>query len=227
MSLNAMTDQRPSAPAGDTIIYLQTPTGNGDLDVLEADSWDMAEEEAKQATAADAPVDDADVESASTGSDSGTSSTGSTSSSSGTSSTGSTSSSSGASSSSSTSSSSGAGSTGSATSATASTTASAAASATGKMTAAVPTAVPANAAASLPKSDRYDFAGFCALTSIIFIAAGTVFTLMVTGDIGTGRAADPEEIRVDKALAGIAYVMALASGGLAVGSAIKTATGNS
>ncbi len=191
MSLNAMTDQRPSAPAGDTIIYLQTPTGNGDLDVLEADSWDMAEEEARQATTNDVALTDADIESASSSSSSGACSTGS------------------------------------ATSATASTTASAAASATGKMTAAVPTDAPSNAAASRPKSDRYDFAGFCALTSIIFIAAGTVFTLMVTGDIGTGRAADPEEIRVDKALAGIAYVMALASGGLAVGSAIKTATGNS
>ncbi len=215
MSLNAMTNQRPTVPAGDTIIYLQTPRGNGDLDVQEADSWDMAEEAAKQATAADAPVDDADVESASTSSDSGTSSTGSTSSSSG------------ASSASSTSSSSGAGSTGSATSASASTTASAAASAAGKMTAARPTAVPTAAPATQRRQQPYAFAIFCAISSIAAITTGTFFTLLATESLPTLRPQYPEEITADHVLSGVAYLAGLVTGGIAVGSAIKAATNNS
>ncbi len=180
-----MTNQRPTVPAGDAIIYSQTPRGNGDLDVQEADSWDMAEEEARQTTAADLPLADADIESACSSSD--------------------------------------ASSTGSATSAAASTTTTAATSATGKMTAAVPAAAPANQA----KSNPYGFAGFCAFSSIVFIVAGTVFTLMITGGIDTGRTEYPEEIQANKALAGIAYALALVSGSLAVGSAVKAATRNS
>ncbi len=212
MSLNAMTNQRPTVPAGDTIIYLQTPKGNGELDVEEVDSWDMAEEEAKQATAADAPVDDADVESASTGSDSGTSSTGSTSSSAG------------ASSSSSTSSSSGAGSTGSATSATALTTASAAASATSKMTAAVPAAAPATALANQRKSHPYALAGMCAFITVTFILTGVSFTLLATGTLATNRPQYPDEITADKTLAALAYLCSAVTGGIAIRSAFNAAT---
>ena len=224
MSLNAMTNQRPTVPAGDTIIYLQTPKGNGELDVEEVDSWDMAEEKAKQATAADAPVDDADVESASTGSDSGTSSTGSTSSSSGTSSTGSTSSSSGAGSTGSTSSSSGAGSTGSATSATALTTASAAASATSKMTAAVPAAAPATASANQRKSHPYALAGMCAFITVTFILTGVSFTLLATGTLATNRPQYPDEITADKIFAALAYLCSVVTGGIAIRSAFHAAT---
>ncbi len=212
MSLNAMTNQRPTVPAGDTIIYLQTPKGNGELDVEEVDSWDMAEEEAKQATAADAPVDDADVESASTGSDSGTSSTGSTSSSAG------------ASSSSSTSSSSGAGSTGSATSATALTTASAAASATSKMTAAVPAAAPATAPANQRKSHPYALAGMCAFVTVTFILTGVSFTLLATGTLATNRPQYPDEITADKIFAALAYLCSVVTGGIAIRSAFNAAT---
>ena len=212
MSLNAMTNQRPTVPAGDTIIYLQTPKGNGELDVEEVDSWDMAEEKAKQATAADAPVDDADVESASTGSDSGTSSTGSTSSSSG------------ASSSSSTSSSSGAGSTGSATSATALTTASAAASATSKMTAAVPAAAPATASANQRKSHPYALAGMCAFITVTFILTGVSFTLLATGTLATNRPQYPDEITADKIFAALAYLCSVVTGGIAIRSAFNAAT---
>ncbi len=212
MSLNAMTNQRPTVPAGDTIIYLQTPKGNGELDVEEVDSWDMAEEEAKQATAADAPVDDADVESASTGSDSGTSSTGSTSSSAG------------ASSSSSTSSSSGAGSTGSATSATALTTASAAASATSKMTAAVPAAAPATASANQRKSHPYALAGMCAFITVTFILTGVSFTLLATGTLATNRPQYPDEITADKIFAALAYLCSVVTGGIAIRSAFNAAT---
>ncbi len=212
MSLNAMTNQRPTVPAGDTIIYLQTPKGNGELDVEEVDSWDMAEEKAKQATAADAPVDDADVESASTGSDSGTSSTGSTSSSAG------------ASSSSSTSSSSGAGSTGSATSATALTTASAAASATSKMTAAVPAAAPATASANQRKSHPYALAGMCAFITVTFILTGVSFTLLATGTLATNRPQYPDEITADKIFAALAYLCSVVTGGIAIRSAFNAAT---
>ena len=212
MSLNAMTNQRPTVPAGDTIIYLQTPKGNGELDVEEVDSWDMAEEKAKQATAADAPVDDADVESASTGSDSGTSSTGSTSSSSG------------ASSSSSTSSSSGAGSTGSATSATALTTASAAASATSKMTAAVPAAAPATASANQRKSHPYALAGMCAFITVTFILTGVSFTLLATGTLATNRPQYPDEITADKIFAALAFLCSVVPGGIAIRSAFNAAT---
>jgi hypothetical protein len=181
MSMNVTAQALPLQPETDEVIYLQTPRGSGERHLPEEDSWDLAEEKARQEAASPTPVAGGDIDSASTDSSSDSSSVDS------------------------------------ASSATASPPASATASATRRMTA----AVPANAPAAQPKLHPYAYAGLCAFMSVTSIGTGIIFTLLATGDLPIHRPQYPEEITADKALAGIAYLAALVTGGCAIRSAIN------
>ncbi len=192
MSLNVTAQTRPLQPETDEVIYLQTPRGAGGRDLPEEDSWDMAEEKARQETASATPPAGVDIESASTDSSSDSSSVGS------------------------------AASANASASAAASTTTSAASSATSKMT----TAAPANAPAKKGFHPGLSTA-FCASATLVTIGAGIMFTLLATGDMKTNRPQYPEEITVNKAFAGVAYLVGLVLAAFTVRYAIKAATNNS
>jgi len=192
MSLNVTAQPRPLQPGTDEVIYLQTPRGTEGLDLPEEDSWDLAEEKARQETASATPPAGDDIESASTDSRSDSSSVGS------------------------------AASANTSASAAASITTSAASSATGKMT----TAAPANAPAKRGFHSGLTTA-FCASAALVSIGAGIMFTLMATGDMKTNRPQYPEEITVNKALAGVAYLVGVVTSIVTVRYAIKAATNNS
>ena len=192
MSLNVTAQPRPLQPGTDEVIYLQTPRGTGGLDLPEEDSWDLAEEKARQEAASATPPAGDDIESASTDSSSDSSSVGS------------------------------AASANASASAAASTATSAASSATGKMT----TAAPANAPAKRGFHPGLTTA-FCASATLITFGTGIMFTLMATGDIPTNRPQYPEEITVDKAFAGITYLVGVVTSIVTVRYAIKAATNNS
>ena len=186
MSMNVTAQPRPLQPGTDEVIYLQTPRGTGEFDMPEEDSWDLAEEKARQEAASATPATRVDIESASTDSRSDSSSVGS------------------------------------AASATASTTTSAASSATGKMTTAAPTNAPAKRGFHPGLTTA-----FCASATLITFGTGIMFTLMATGDIPTNRPQYPEEITVDKAFAGITYLVGVVTSIVTVRYAIKAATNNS
>ncbi len=209
MSTDTIIQFRPLQPGGD-LVYVQTPRQDGTLHVEAEDSWDLAEEEAKQQHAvASADLDD---ERSSTSSASAMISTASTDSSNDDSSDSSSGSSvpaaTGTASTASTSS----------TTQTIGTGTGTAASGANRMNAAVP------ASADLRARLRANIRAYhcCALISTVLLGAGTVFTLLATNVIQHRDSGYvyPEEIEFDKIMSGIWYGAGAIAGGIGIANAM-------
>lgn len=207
MSTDTIIQFRPLQPGGD-LVYVQTPRQDGTLHVEAEDSWDLAEEKAKQQQAeASTGVDDkrsssssasAMISSASTDSSNDDSSDNSSGSSlpaaAGTASN----------------------------TATSSTTQTAgtgtAASGANRMNAAVP------ANADLRARLRANIRAYhcCAFVSTVLLGAGAVFTLLAMNVIQHRDSGYvyPEEIEFDKVMAGIWYGAAAIAGGIGITNAV-------
>ncbi len=205
MSTDTIIQFRPLQPGGD-LVYVQTPRQDGTLHVEAEDSWDLAEEKAKQQQAVDSA--DVDDERSSTTSGSAMISTASTDSSNDDSSDSASASYAPAAA--------GTVST-TATSSTPQTTGTAASGAS-RMNAAVP------ASADLRARLRANIRAYhcCALVSTVLLGAGTVFTLLATNVIPHRDSGYvyPEEIEFDKVMAGIWYGAGAIAGGIGIANAM-------
>lgn len=207
MSTDTIIQFRPLQPGGD-LVYVQTPRQDGTLHVEAEDSWDLAEEKAKQQQAVDSA--DVDDERSSTTSGSAMISTSSTDSSNDDSSDSASASYAPAA----------AGTV--STTATSSTTQTAgtgtAASGASRMNAAVP------ASADLRARLRANIRAYhcCAFVSTVLLGAGTVFTLLAMNVIQHRDSGYvyPEEIEFDKIMAGIWYGAGAIAGGIGIANAM-------
>ncbi len=209
---------------GDDLVYTQIPTPQGLVtqETNAEDSWDLAEEQAKQAQANDLATAGSDDESSSssintingpsndTSDESSDESSSNTSSSSASASTGAVSAAAGTTSTAATAS----------TARTASTThaTSTASSGANRMTA----AVPANASLRATIRDKAKAYHLCAGISTVLLAAGVVFTLMAQKVIPHRDSGYvyPEEIELDKIMAGLWYAASAIAGGIGIANAV-------
>lgn len=207
MSTDTIIQFRPLQPGGD-LVYVQTPRQDGTLHVEAEDSWDLAEEKAKQQQAVDSA--DVDDERSSTTSGSAMISTSSTDSSNDDSSDSASASYAPAAA--------GTVSTTATSSTTQTTGTGTAASGASRMNAAVP------ASADLRARLRANIRAYhcCAFVSTVLLGAGTVFTLLAMNVIQHRDSGYvyPEEIEFDKIMAGIWYGAGAIAGGIGIANAM-------